>query len=179
MLQEQYIQKYTYKDYLQWEDKWELINGYPYAMSPSPLPEHQWIGGNIFYSFKQALKEIGGSCTCNLLYECDWVINEETVIKPDIVIISGDYNKKEFIKSAPVLIVEIISPSTRLKDRDTKFNLYQQHGVKYYLMADAENNLIEYFELADDKYRGKSIIETFDLSNDCSITVDLSSIFSE
>lgn len=136
MLEEQYIQKYTYKEYLHWKDNWELINGYPYAMSPSPLPEHQWIGSNIIFSFKQALKEKNSNCNCNLLYECDGIINDETVVKPDIIIMCGNYNKKEFIKSAPVLIVEIFSPSTRLKDRNTKFNLYEQQRVKYYLMAD-------------------------------------------
>ena len=179
MLKEQYIQKYTYSDYLHWEDDWELINGYPYAMSPSPLPEHQWIGGNIIFSFKQALKQNSQHCNCNTLYECDWVLSDDSVVKPDIMLVCGAYNKKEVIRSVPVLIIEIFSPSTRLKDRNTKFNLYEQHGVKYYLMADPEKKSIEYFQLINNKYQEQKNIQTFELSNECTIAADLSGIFSE
>lgn len=41
MLQEQHIPRYSYADYAQWEGNWELINGYPHAMSPSPALKHQ------------------------------------------------------------------------------------------------------------------------------------------
>jgi hypothetical protein len=30
---------YTYEDYVQWEGKWELIDGIPYAMSPAHTPK--------------------------------------------------------------------------------------------------------------------------------------------
>ena len=29
---------YTYEDYTIWEGRWELIDGFPIAMSPSPVP---------------------------------------------------------------------------------------------------------------------------------------------
>ncbi|MCF6206884.1 MAG: Uma2 family endonuclease [Sulfurovum sp.] len=35
------FQYYTYEDYKTWEDRWELIVGVPYAMSPAPYPLHQ------------------------------------------------------------------------------------------------------------------------------------------
>jgi hypothetical protein len=30
---------YTYRDYLHWEGKWEVIDGIPNAMSPAPAPD--------------------------------------------------------------------------------------------------------------------------------------------
>ena len=33
----------TYNDYLKWQDRWELIDGIAYAMSPAPYPRHQKI----------------------------------------------------------------------------------------------------------------------------------------
>lgn len=39
---------YTYADYAQWEGQWELIDGIPYAMSPSPVPKHQRIANKIW-----------------------------------------------------------------------------------------------------------------------------------
>ena len=40
-------EKYTYQDYLLWKGDWELVNGYPYAMAPSPNRSHQWFSGKF------------------------------------------------------------------------------------------------------------------------------------
>ena len=37
------LEKYTYEDYKQWEGDWELIDGIPQAMAPSPALKHQFI----------------------------------------------------------------------------------------------------------------------------------------
>jgi len=54
---EKYRPHYTYDEYCQWEGKWELIEGMPFAMSPAPIPAHQVIGGNLYALFKEALKK--------------------------------------------------------------------------------------------------------------------------
>ena len=48
---------YTYEEYCQWEGRWELIEGIPYAMSPTPVPRHQWISCNIKSELKDAIKK--------------------------------------------------------------------------------------------------------------------------
>ncbi|HEO65459.1 MAG TPA: Uma2 family endonuclease, partial [Spirochaetes bacterium] len=40
-----YIPRYTYEDYVNWEGRWELIDGLPYAMSPLPSINHQQVNG--------------------------------------------------------------------------------------------------------------------------------------
>jgi hypothetical protein len=41
--------RYTYADYLQWDDneRWELIDGIAYNMSPAPSRRHQEISQNL------------------------------------------------------------------------------------------------------------------------------------
>lgn len=41
---------YSYADYLTWpeDERWELIDGVPYNMTPSPTPKHQEILGELF-----------------------------------------------------------------------------------------------------------------------------------
>lgn len=41
---------WTYADYLTWPDdeRWELIDGVAYSMSPVPSKSHQLIAGNLF-----------------------------------------------------------------------------------------------------------------------------------
>ena len=177
MLQEQYIQKYTYSDYLHWEGAWELINGYPYAMSPAPVPKHQKAGNNINFNFTEALRKNKHACDCDLLYESDWIINQDTVVKPDSMIVCGKYDQNKAIQFPPSLIVEIFSPSTRLKDRNTKFNLYEQMGVKYYLMVDTDKKSIEYYQLLNNKYTQQENLLLYQFSETCKIEVSLSNIF--
>ena len=48
---------YTIEDWEQWEGKWELIEGIPYAMSPMPVPDHQRICANLFSILREAIKD--------------------------------------------------------------------------------------------------------------------------
>lgn len=41
------IPNYSYKDYLNWEGKWELIEGIPFAKSPMASPRHQLIANKL------------------------------------------------------------------------------------------------------------------------------------
>jgi Uma2 family endonuclease len=68
---------------------------------------------------------------------------------------------------------EIFSKSTQLKDRNTKFNLYEFCGVKYYLMADPDAKSAEIYELIDNKYKQISAPFHFKLNESCSIDFDL------
>ncbi|WP_404360188.1 hypothetical protein [Methylotuvimicrobium sp. KM1] len=51
-----YQEHYTVDDYQQWEGNWELIEGMPYTMTPSPSVTHQIVAFNIVTSIKNALK---------------------------------------------------------------------------------------------------------------------------
>ena len=117
------IPHYTYTEYKKWEGDWELIRGIPYSMSPAPNWRHQNFGAHFVSLFTGTLKSNKSQCGCKVLYECDWIVNDDTVVRPDVMIvcdaIEGDYPVKP-----PSLILEILWPSTMLKDRNTKFNLY-------------------------------------------------------
>jgi len=43
------FQYYTYDDYIKWEDRWELIDGIAYSMSPAPYPKHQKIVARVWF----------------------------------------------------------------------------------------------------------------------------------
>lgn len=56
-LAEKIRKKYTYDDYVKWpdEERWEIIDGEPYNMTPAPNIKHQNVVG-VFYSLlKQKL----------------------------------------------------------------------------------------------------------------------------
>ncbi|MEM9326808.1 MAG: Uma2 family endonuclease [Bacteroidota bacterium] len=170
------LPNYTFADYLQWEGEWELIEGIPYAMSPMPSPRHQSIAGKVHSEFLIEIRKKG--CRCEVYQPIDLKVDENTVVHPDLLVVCPPI-EKQFLDFAPELVVEILSPSTREKDKITKLELYQNFRIKYYLIIDPENNSIAYYRLdAEGKYEALSSIETFDLKDNCTISPDLSSIWS-
>lgn len=166
------IPRYTYKDYELWEGDWELIKGIPYSMAPAPDWKHQNFGSNFVHKFKSAFEQSQINCECVVLYECDWIISDDTVVRPDIMIVCEPIEGK-YPTNPPALILEIISPSSILKDRNTKFNLYQSYGVKYYIIANLNKKEIEFFVLRDNKYVQEKNVTEFQLTGTCKVNVDL------
>lgn len=171
-------QHYTVEDYLQWDERWELIEGVPYAMSPSPALGHQNTSQLIGY---QLLKNLSQCPRCRAVLATDWRIDEQTVVCPDNAVVCDLPDDAQFINRTPVMIFEVLSPATKLRDRGKKFNLYQQQGVKYYVMVDPASGLAEIYHLVEGEYQ--MLTETlhkdtlaFDLDADCQLEFDFSQL---
>ncbi len=164
---------YTYEDYCHWEGRWELIEGIPFAMSPAPNMKHQWIVVNIASELRSAIKK--SKCKkCKVYDSIDIKIEEDTILQPDCSIVCGP-TKKNFLDFPPSLVVEILSESTALKDRITKFSIYEKFGIKYYLIVDPEKESVEIYCLENSKYilqkTSPEISFTFSLDDDCEIEI--------
>lgn len=163
---------YTYEDYCQWEGRWEVIDGFPFAM-PSSTPSNQGIEANKLAELKGALK-VSNSKECKAYAFVNLKIKEDTILQPDGSIICGSTHKN-FIDFPPTLVVEIISEATALKDRITKFSIYEKFGIKYYLIVDPEKESVEIYSLENSKYNLQEFSPenpfTFSLSDDCNIDV--------
>jgi Uma2 family endonuclease len=164
--------KYTYQDYLSWpdEERWEIIDGEAYNMSPAPKVKHQRISRNLTWQFGKQSNKLKG---CEFFEApTDVVFDEFNVVQPDIFIVCGQ-NKitEENIQGAPDLIIEITSPATELKDRREKLRLYERFGVKEYIIVFLEREYVERYVLADNKYSAPEIfnwdeklkLKTFDI----------------
>ncbi len=170
------LPNYRYRDYLNWEGRWELIEGIPYAMSPMPSPRHQELAGKVHAIFLQALQE-AGCPNCRVYQPIDLKMDEHTVIHPDLLVVCKPI-EKPFLDFPPALVAEILSEPTRLKDRQTKFELYQDFGIPYYLMIDPEKQSIEVFRRNEEgKYEQVQGAPHFLLDEDCRISPRLASIW--
>jgi Uma2 family endonuclease len=167
--------RYTYNDYKNWKEDWELVNGYPIQMLPSASYKHSRVQGNLIFQAKFSLKQNDKNCNCSVFPELDWKINEDTVIRPDIMIVCGE-PKNDFLEMPPVLVIEILSPSSLKTDRVIKFELYQENGVQFYLMVDPVKEKVEAFELIDNRYKQveKSI---FQIDKNCNIELDFENLW--
>ena len=148
MLTPEELPHYLYEDYAQWEGRWELIEGIPYAMTPSPNFRHQRISLKIARLLDESLD---GCDDCRAVLPVDWRVTEDTVVQPDNMVICYQPSGA-FLTKAPALIFEILSPSTAEKDRRTKYSIYEREGVSYYCIVDPENKAIEIYRLDDERY---------------------------
>ncbi|WP_446010048.1 Uma2 family endonuclease [Candidatus Electrothrix sp.] len=147
-LTERELPQYTYEDYTNWEGRWELIQGIPYAMSPSPSYTHQRISQKIARLLDEALDDCA---SCQAVLPVDWKISDDTVVQPDNMVLCYQ-PQGSFLIKAPSLIFEILSPSTSSKDRITKFNLYEEEGVDYYCIVDPKTGTAKVYVLRDGRY---------------------------
>jgi len=175
MLAQQYVEHYTVEDYQHWEDSWELVYGVPYAMAPSPLVTHQSINGKIFLELNKSLD----NCPkCQALFEIDWEVSSDTVVKPDTLVIC--YEPDEKISKKPEVIFEIASPSTVKRDEVLKYELYEQEGVEFYSIVYPEKQVAKLYRLNQGRY-----IKVGDFSDEeysfelkeCTIDFDFSKIW--
>jgi Uma2 family endonuclease len=171
-----WLPSYTYKDYEKWEGDWELIQGIPYAMSPSPKRKHQAAGRRFMRIIEDALQAAKNACNCEVYYDLDWLIDEHTTIRPDVMLVCGAFNG-DFLDFPPILTLEIFSDSSRLKDRNLKFRLYEESGVRYYLMADPDKETIEAFVLKNNRYEEFQLPANLTLTDSCTIELDLTGIW--
>lgn len=148
---------YTYAEYCTWspEDRWELIHGQPWSMSPAPNRRHQMVVTEISRQLANWLKDK----SCNvfvapfdvLLPEDDEQDETEisTIVQPDVVVYCDKDKLKDYgAKGAPDLVVEVLSPFTSKKDLNDKYNLYEKHLVKEYWVVDPSGS-IQSFGLND------------------------------
>ena len=168
-----YIPRYTYEDYRQWEGDWELIDGIPIAMAPSPVSEHQILMVEIARELSTSLEKCD---ECYVVVEEDWIVDSETVVRPDISVVCG--RLEEFIQKPPYLIVEIVSPSSAYKDERVKFALYEEEKVEYYVLMYPKECKARIFRLKSGKYDkvGDFIEEVAELEGECPITIDFAKV---
>ncbi|SHO80607.1 hypothetical protein MNB_SV-15-321 [hydrothermal vent metagenome] len=169
---------YTYDDYKIWEGNWELIDGIPYAMAPSPIFEHQDISGNIHIELKSKLKKCKN---CRSALAVDWVVSDDTVVCPDNSVVCGGF-KTKFITTTPKIIFEVLSPSTKRVDRNRKYNLFQEEGVEYYILVEPKGSFAEVYKLENGFYKlqGEFSDEKFIFElDDCKIKFDFENIFED
>ncbi|GGF14481.1 Uma2 family endonuclease [Hymenobacter cavernae] len=153
---------YTYADYLTWrmDEFVELIKGKVRRMSPAPRVRHQKISFRLNTLIGMAIR--GGSCQ-GFAAPFDVRLTRATpngdaqiitVVQPDLCVICDPAKLDEFgCLGAPDWIIEILSPGNTAHDSKTKFDLYEENGVREYWMVDPGLKNVVVCVLEGEKYR--------------------------
>lgn len=147
--------KFTYQDYLHLPEdrRYELIEGELF-MVPAPESYHQDVSRNLEFILWEFVKE---NDLGKVYYApTDVVLSREDVVQPDILFIEKGrlgIVKEKNVQGAPDLIIEILSPSLRYRDRVHKKKLYRKYGVREYWIVDPQKKQIEQMHLEEGGYR--------------------------
>ncbi len=153
--------KFTYDDYLKLggEERYEVIGG-ELLMAPAPRPYHQDVCAQIFLSLREFVKknELGKVYFAPI----DLILDRENIVQPDILFVSEknrEIIKERGIFGVPDLIVEVVSPSTFVRDTEYKKNLYERFGVKEFWLAFPNDRVFQVWSLTDKGYELYSYAE--------------------
>ena len=172
-----FVPRYTVDDYSQWKGDWELWDGVPIAMSPSPFGRHAELMASLITQLKIQIDQ--HECDARVLPEIDWILSDITVVRPDISVVCGPTPQRH-IESVPALVAEILSPSTRSHDQTYKRELYRDEGVANYLIVDPDANELTFFhdqETGDWNGTIKSDVFEIQICDDCQLTIDPVKLF--
>lgn len=129
--------------------RYELIEG-EIVMSPSPRSRHQVVLAGLF-------RLLDGACPDHLrvlFAPLDVVLEEHSVVEPDLVVFEPVALRERGLDTAPLLAVEVLSPSTRSRDLVRKKRLFERTGVPSYWVVDPDEDEITLtaWELREGRY---------------------------
>jgi len=183
--------RFTYKNYLTWpeNERWELIGGIAYDMTPAPSRFHQQLLTNLIVPIGSYLA--GKECKVfaapfDVRFAEKNTRDEEidTVVQPDIVVVREKSKLDDRgCVGAPDLVIEILSPATAAKDMKEKFALYEKHGVLEYWLVQPLDKTVMVFRSGEDKKYGKPGIyiseDEIKVGIFDDLTIDLKAVFKD
>lgn len=157
---------FTYADYRTWpaDERWELIAGIAYAMTPAPGTLHQ----SVVVRLAQCLANYLEGKRCQVFVAPIDVFlapqdqNEDsvdTIVQPDVLVVCDpDRVTPRGIRGAPDLVIEILSESTAYRDQTVKLKLYERYGVREYWIINPEAPYVMIYHRADDATYGNPLM---------------------
>jgi len=162
---------YTYADYLKWtiEERFELIKGKVFRMSPAPNRVHQAISGNIFLELGTFLRHkpcrvFSAPFDVRLPRKSKADKDIITVVQPDICVICDEskLDDKGAI-GAPDIVVEILSPGNNTKELKKKYEVYEEFGVKEYWVVSPQDSTFLGYTLTNGIFQPSRLMTSGDI----------------
>lgn len=159
-------QPVTYEIYAEMPDdgqRYEIIDGKLEMMSPAPTTSHQDVSRDLGFILMQSCKSE------YLIYYApiDVIFSQTDVLQPDILMIRRsrlDIVSERGIEGPPDLVVEILSPSSRRRDKVVKMKRYARYGVEEYWIVDPAARTLEQHRLeGGDRYELFNLFEGDDV----------------
>jgi Uma2 family endonuclease len=122
---------------------YELSHG-ALVVTPAPALRHQRIATGLVRLLDRHLQE--GQ---DLLMEAELELGEDTVKRPDVMVVDRSAVEGQRYRGTPALVIEVASPSTAMLDRTEKRAAYAAAGISHYWLVDPQTETITVLLLGD------------------------------
>jgi Uma2 family endonuclease len=149
------VRRWTYEEFARLPNdgnRYEVIGGELFV-TPAPTPLHQKVLTRLITALDSFAEAHGLG---EVFAPIDVLFGEGDYLEPDLVFVSRDRMgivSDRAAEAAPDLVVEILSPTTALRDRGIKRERYARFGVSEYWIVDVQRCRIERYMLQDDPDR--------------------------
>ena len=160
--------------------RFELDNGVVVAMAPERV-SHALARGQAWLALRAAIAARGLPCQA-LPDGASVRIDDRTVYEPDALVRCGPPLPGDAIEAPdPVIVVEVISPSSRGIDAGVKLARYfSLPSVRHYLIVDTEKRIVIHHLRAEDGAMTTRILSDGPLALDPpGLVIEVGDIFSE
>lgn len=127
--------------------RYELLDG-ALVVTPAPRPLHQFVVARLS-------RVLGGAAPPGvevLTSPLDIVLADDTVVQPDVLVAHRTAFTERDLPQAPLLAVEVLSPSTRQVDLLLKRERYRSAGCPAYWVVDPDVPSLLAWELHGSDY---------------------------
>jgi len=148
------LSQITWQDVQQLPDdgnRYEAIGG-ELHVTPAPSVRHQRISKRLERALYALVEDAGRGEVLHAPVGVHFPATEEGV-QPDLVVVSAERRgilADPWIRGAPDLVVEILSPTTAGRDRGVKRKLYDRQGVAEYWIVDPESGSVEVWTFGEE-----------------------------
>jgi Uma2 family endonuclease len=150
----------TVRDYLARPEEFgvELIEG-EFVMTPAPNTHHQEAVGRLYRELSNYLDRTREGKL--FLSPTDVILAEDLVLQPDLSFVSRDRLQmvRDQLHGPPDLVIEVLSDTTRVKDRFVKRDKYARFGVREYWIVDPSERSVEVLVLVGHQYVPHALFE--------------------
>lgn len=134
-------------------NRYELFEG-ELQVTAAPNISHQAAVNNLSFVLTGHVRQhrLGAVFTA----PSDVLLSDVSVVEPDLLFVSKERAEiilPRYIRGAPDLVVEVLSPSTAQVDRQVKMQLYARHGIQNYWHLDPNHHEFVAYVLEDGAYR--------------------------
>ena len=164
----------TPEDYLEWEatqlERHDFVDGEVYAMAGAD-ERHVTASGNVYMTLRQHLA--GTPCRTFMADMKLRPAHKGNFFYPDVMVTCAEADRADpLVKREPVLIVEVLSPSTAAYDRGNKFAHYRGiAALREVVFIDLDSRRIDVMRRGSD---GLFVLHPFERGDDVRLdSVDL------
>ncbi|MEO7135781.1 MAG: Uma2 family endonuclease [Vicinamibacterales bacterium] len=144
--------KLTYDDYAAIPSNgqtYQIVDGKVYV-TPAPSPFHQRASKRLQRQLEAYFEDTGRAEVFNA--PIDLILTNHDVTQPDLVVVEASSITRRGIEAPPLLVVEVLSPSTESFDRQVKGRRFAALGVPSYWILDPDARRLECFRNEGGRY---------------------------